>query len=43
VKYPEVIQQFNQWQVQKREFIQDLKYQFGISAIEPKTTDIVNN
>jgi hypothetical protein len=43
VKYPEVMQQFNQWQVQKREFIQDLKYQFGISAIEPKAPDMVNN
>lgn len=41
VKHPEILQQFNQWQVHNREFIQGLKDQFSISDIEPKATDIV--
>lgn len=35
VKHPEILQQFNQWQVQKRGFIRGLKEQFGILEIEP--------
>lgn len=38
VKHPKVLQQFNQWQVQKREFIRGLKEQFGILQIEPRAT-----
>jgi hypothetical protein len=35
VKYPEILKQFNQWQVKRRKYIEELKAEFGISAVEP--------
>ncbi|GAA0858527.1 hypothetical protein [Aliiglaciecola litoralis] len=36
VKHPHILQQFNQWQIQRRDFITALKSEFGILAIEPQ-------
>lgn len=35
VKYPKILKQFNQWQVKRRKYIEELKTEFGISAVEP--------
>lgn len=40
VKYPEIIEQFNQWLVKRREYVESVKAQFGILTIEPRQ---VNN
>lgn len=40
VKYPEIIEQFNQWLVKRREYVESVKAQFGILTIEPSQ---VNN
>lgn len=39
VKYPEILIQFNQWQVEKRKFIEALKVEFGIKDVEPQKVD----
>ena len=35
VKYPKILQQFNQWQVKRRKFIDELKAEYTILAVEP--------
>lgn len=39
VKYPEILKQFNQWQVKRQKYIEELKAEFGISAVEPKAVE----
>lgn len=36
VKYPEIIKQFNQWLVQRRKFVENLKVKFDIPEVEPR-------
>ena len=40
VKYPEIIKQFNQWLVKRHKYIETLKAEFGILAVEPRKIDI---
>ncbi|MFQ3190699.1 MAG: polar amino acid transport system substrate-binding protein [Paraglaciecola sp.] len=40
VKYPEIINQFNQWLVKRGKYIDTLKAEFGILAVEPNKSDI---
>jgi hypothetical protein len=40
VKYPEIIKQFNQWLVKRRKYIDILKSEFGILAVEPRKNGI---
>lgn len=42
VKYPEIIKQFNQWLVKRGQYIDDLKAEFGILAVEPRKAVIAN-
>jgi len=40
VKYPEIINQFNQWLIKRHKFIDTLKTEFGISAVEPRDINL---
>ena len=40
VKYPKILKQFNQWQVKRRKFIDELKAEYGISAVAPQKVDL---
>lgn len=40
VKYPIVIEQFNQWLVKRSKYIETQKVNFGILAVEPRQTNI---
>lgn len=42
LKYPLIIEQFNRWLAQNRPFINTLKQQYGILAVEPGLADINN-
>jgi polar amino acid transport system substrate-binding protein len=40
VRFPEIIKQFNQWLVKRSKYIDTLKTNFGILAVEPRNIEI---